>query len=174
MVPTCRVPVKSYFRRCFRASGACVALLLALVGSASGQVYPIDRGYPAPAAGILLDDATAERAAQALNQAEAITAELELVKAKLAASDARTTALLARIDALTLTVEALTAQNVELSAAQARHAALVERTVTVLEETTATLERARKEIQAFGKRPWWERALDWASRIIPILFVFAI
>ena len=148
-----------------------VVLMPALVYA---QVYPIDRGYPAPAAGILLDDATAERAAQALNQADAIKAELELVKAKLTASDARTTDLLARIDALSQTVEALTAQNAELSAAQVRHAALVERTVSVLEETTATLERARKEIQAFGQRPWWERALDWASRIVPILFLLAI
>ena len=122
----------------------------------------------------VLEEATGEAIANALAEAKHTADKLELVTAKLAAADARAVDLLAQLDALRQVVESQAAQLTDLRAALDRSAERDERIAQLLDETTRTLERSRKELDRVGIRPWWEKALDWASRLLPLALFLAL
>lgn len=139
---------------------------------AHAQVWPLERGQPAPASGVLLDDATAERAAEALQRTERLQAQIELLTAKLAASDARTSDLLDQVAVLTQATAAQAAQVAELTAALDRSAARDERLAVLLEETGKTLESARKQLEAVGRKTVWGYLVEGFKIVVPLLSLF--
>jgi hypothetical protein len=164
-------------KTCFHLTLAGLVLLLAgLASIASAQVWPLERGQAAPASGILLDDPTAARAAEALQQAERLQAQLELLTAKLSESDARTADLLAQVDVLTQAAATQAAQVAELKAAldrsaerEERSAERDERLATLLEETSKTLAASRKQLAAVGHKSFWSYIIDGFKIVAPLL-----
>ena len=165
-------------------------LILVWVGTASvptpvrADVAELGPGAPAPAGGVWLDDAGAERAARDLAQGRKDAAELEAARALLASLEASGTAqasevvalrdqvavlekqvaLAAKLDAVRLQVDDIQAKALELAAGslelQAKLNDAATKTVDLLvranEQQLKATELANSEIERLRKKGFWD------------------
>lgn len=135
----------------------------------AGEVWSVERGQPAPAAGVLLNDDAAEHVAFALLEMEELRAEVELLTAKLVVSDARAADLLAQVAALEAVVTASAEQVSLLREAAEKDVVLRDRALAAIERQADALERARAAVERAGRRTVWDWVWDVARSLIVVL-----
>lgn len=144
-------------------AGIVLAMLvcLAATGIASGQVADeIRKGAPAPYDGVILDDATAIRAAAAVEMLKEIRARLEHTEAKLVESREQVSDLHKRVGV----IEAILAnQSEQLAAIQKIVEGQAKNEIEMakaLDRTEKTLAAISKAVDRIGHKRWWEYGLD--------------
>jgi hypothetical protein len=148
---------------------------------AHADVFSVEKGQPAPASGVLLDDDHAKRVADELERSRALSAEVENLKAKLSESDARSTDQAAQIAALTEAYNAQADQFAKVTAALDQKAKQDAAVLEALANTTKALasaheglEAARKELERAGKRSVWWYLWEGVKTALPVFVFFAL
>lgn len=124
-----------------------LGLYLSLTGMAWAQELPavLQKGDPAPAAGLLLGDQDAQRAAEEIRNARALAAQVETLKAALAAKERENAQLAAALEKASAALEL--AGKVQAASDQ-----VIARYEQALKVADASIERAGKALDRADKR----------------------